>query len=111
MQKLQVIMELLEDSRGRKTPKTKRERRGKHQRIPPSQQYPWLLYVNEELGKKNQIFCSISDPTITYTRSIPELEDTKLWTVQHGWCLLANFSRDSYEIFLWNPCSFKKITH
>jgi len=102
-------MALGDTRESRKTPQKKRVKRRKHESFPPSQQYPWLFYVNEELGKKNQMFCSISDPTVTYTKSIPELRDAKLWTIQHGWCLLANLIAKTYKIFLWNPYSLQKI--
>ncbi|XP_045816598.1 uncharacterized protein LOC123909756 [Trifolium pratense] len=88
--------------------------------LPPQPSpYPWLLYFNdsEEGENKNQTFRSILDPTITYSTSIPELMGAavKVWTIQHGWCLLENLVI-SYSItdhhrnlFLWSPSNFKKI--
>jgi len=86
-----------------------KERRTREQCPPPPQQYPWLLYLDNEACEKNHIFCSTLEPTITYTKNIPELRDAELWTVQHGWCLLANLVSTAYKLFLWNPCSLQKI--
>ncbi|CAJ2639928.1 unnamed protein product [Trifolium pratense] len=86
-----------------------KESRTKQQCVPPSQQYPWLLYFNHELDENNQIFCSILDPTITYTRNIPELEAATLLTIQHGWFLLENCTSNANKLYLWNPCSLRKI--
>jgi hypothetical protein len=97
------------------------EGRAEQECLPPQPSpYPWLLYFNDnDQGvNKNQTFCSISDPTLTYSTSIPELMGAavKVWTIQHGWCLLENLivsnsNTDHHHcnLFLWNPSNFKKI--
>lgn len=62
----------------------------KQQSLPPPQPYPWLIYFSGE-REKNQTFCSISDPTKTYSISIPELEESMLFNAQHGWCFRLNY--------------------
>jgi hypothetical protein len=98
-----------------------KEGRSEQECLPPQPSpYPWLLYFNDnDQGvNKNQTFCSISDPTLTYSTSIPELMGAavKVWTIQHGWCLLENLivsnsNTDHHHcnLFLWNPSNFKKI--
>src|ERR1044072_15441 len=81
----------------------------KEQLIPPPQPFPWLVFFNGEDKNKNQTFCSILDSTKTFTTSIPELETASLWTMQHGWCLLANKMENAIELVLWNPSNLKKI--
>lgn len=91
------------------------EGRAEQECLPPQPTpYPWLLYFND--NEENQTFCSISDPTITYPRSIPELMGAavKVWTIQHGWCLLENMIKSNskhhiHNLFLWSPSNFKKI--
>lgn len=70
---------------------------------------PLVLYLT---GKtlKTQTFCSISDPSKSYSTWNPELRKSKLLTVQHGWFLWENkISEYVSNLFLWNPCNLKKI--
>lgn len=82
--------------------------RTEEQLLPPPQSYPWLLYFNGK-GIKNQTFCSILDPTKTYSRSIPELGASSLWTIQYGWCLFANKIQNAIKLFLWNSSNLMRI--
>ncbi|KAL5056745.1 hypothetical protein RYX36_028349 [Vicia faba] len=73
---------------------------------------PLLVYASGVgLGQK-QIFCSISDPTKTYSTSINPilLRASRLCTVQHGWYLLENYiTYNLSEFFLWHPYYLNKI--
>ncbi|WJX26989.1 hypothetical protein P8452_15852 [Trifolium repens] len=73
---------------------------------------PWLMYFPSK-GRKTQTFCSISDPTKSYSTRIPDYlrkSRLKLLTVQHGWYLYENMiSKYVSNLFLWNPLNLKKI--
>jgi hypothetical protein len=73
---------------------------------------PWLMYFPSK-GQKTQTFCSISDPTKSYSTRIPDYlrkSRLKLLTVQHGWYLYENMiSKYVSNLFLWNPLNLKKI--
>ncbi|CAK8530967.1 unnamed protein product [Lathyrus sativus] len=70
---------------------------------------PMLMYfTGKTLG--NQTFCSISDPSKSYSTWNPEFRRSKLLTVQHGWFLWENIiSKSISTLFLWNPYNLNKI--
>ncbi|WJX22559.1 hypothetical protein P8452_11850 [Trifolium repens] len=73
---------------------------------------PWLIYCS---GKtlNNLNFCSISDPTKSYSRSFPDhwrKSQLSLCTIQHGWFLWENKISDYVSsFFLWNPLNLMEI--
>lgn len=74
---------------------------------------PLLLYRTEVGFGQKQTFCSISDPTKTYSTSINPIQlwASRLCTVQHGWYLLENYiAYNLSEFFLWHPYYLKKVT-
>ncbi|WJX22887.1 hypothetical protein P8452_12151 [Trifolium repens] len=67
---------------------------------------PLLVY----LSSNDLTFCSISDPTKSYSRRIQYGFSLRLCTVQHGWFLWENMiSNYASNLFLWNPLNLKKI--
>jgi hypothetical protein len=73
---------------------------------------PWLMYFSGK-APNNLTFCSIADPTKSYSTRIPD-DWSKSWlrlcTVQHGWFLWENkISNYVSNLFLWNPLNLKKI--
>ncbi|WJX26874.1 hypothetical protein P8452_15746 [Trifolium repens] len=67
---------------------------------------PSLMYFS---GKNNLTFCSISDPTKSYSRSFPDhwrKSKLSLRTIQHGWFLWEN---NGDFFFLWNPLNLVEI--
>jgi hypothetical protein len=74
--------------------------------VPVDQPYPCLFYP----GKRNQIFCTISNPTKTYHRRIPKLQNNRYLTICFGWCLfLCPPTNNWHRLFLWNPVTLEKI--
>ncbi|KAK2407750.1 hypothetical protein QL285_043329 [Trifolium repens] len=73
---------------------------------------PWLMYCSGET-LNNLTFCSISDPTKSYSRRIPDhWRKSGLWlrTVQHGWFLWEHkISNYVSSFFLWNPLNLMEI--
>ncbi|KAK2447487.1 hypothetical protein QL285_006839 [Trifolium repens] len=64
-------------------------------------------------SKNNLTFCSISDPTKSYSRSFPDhwrKSKLSLRTIQHGWFLWENkISNYDSSFFLWNPLNLMEI--
>ncbi|KAK2447570.1 hypothetical protein QL285_006913 [Trifolium repens] len=71
---------------------------------------PSLMYFS---GKNNLTFCSISDPTKSYSTSFPDhwrKSKLSLRTIQHGWFLWENkISNYVSNFFLWNPLNLMEI--
>ncbi|KAL5097265.1 hypothetical protein RYX36_001592 [Vicia faba] len=71
---------------------------------------PLLMYFSDKTLSTHQTFCSISDPSKSYSTWNPEFKKSKLLTVQHGWFLWENkISKYVSKLFLWNPCNLNKI--
>ncbi|CAJ2658526.1 unnamed protein product [Trifolium pratense] len=73
---------------------------------------PWLMYFSAK-APKNLTFCSITDPTKSYSTTIPDdwsKPYLRLCTVQHGWFLWEDkISNYDSKFFLWNPLNLEKI--
>ncbi|XP_058724904.1 uncharacterized protein LOC131596308 isoform X2 [Vicia villosa] len=72
---------------------------------------PMLLYFTGKTLNTHS-FCSLSNPSKCYSiwNTDPELKESKLLTIQHGWYLWQNnISNYVSNLFLWNPSNLNKI--